>query len=204
MLKLFQDVIEGLSPTYEIDVRSIRQLCNLDTGINQFQALETQNQLLRRMMSTAPNERVPRHRLIRNLIESGEFEKAATEIRIFETDFRTEGPIAKYKISLLVARALRSPGLQDSDRSKILDDARRSAERACVRFKQNKYVFYVYCDVGLALMYHDKESDTFQTAMECLRRAEERLGDPDVTKKIKKYEREAAVTSYRLDLELED
>jgi len=44
--------------------------------------------------SVVPGERVPRHRLIRNLIRLGEFEEAATEIRIFESDFREEGPIA--------------------------------------------------------------------------------------------------------------
>ena len=46
-----------------------------------------QNVLLRKMMSIAPAERVPRHRLIRNLIELNEFDRAETEIRLFQHDF---------------------------------------------------------------------------------------------------------------------
>ena len=42
-------------------------------------------------MSIAPSERVPRHRLIRNLIDAGAYDKADTEIRIFEKDFGADG-----------------------------------------------------------------------------------------------------------------
>jgi hypothetical protein len=78
LVELFERVIGSLRPTYDIEVRTIRDLCNVDTGIPSIPSRETQNRLLRMMMSVAPGERVPRHRLIRNLIEAGEYEKAET------------------------------------------------------------------------------------------------------------------------------
>src|SRR6202021_287559 len=96
----------------------------VDTGIPSTPSKETQNRLLRMMISAAPGERVPRHRLIRNLIASGDYDKAETEIRVFETDFSLDGPVYRYKVDLLVARASKSPGLMREDRVTILEDAR--------------------------------------------------------------------------------
>jgi hypothetical protein len=63
------------------------------------------------MSVVAPGERVPRHRLIRNLIESGAFEKAETEIRIFNKDFGPDGPVHRYRVNLMVSRATRMLGI---------------------------------------------------------------------------------------------
>src|SRR5579862_5314930 len=79
--ELISKVIDNISPTYEIEVRTIRELCNLDTGIPSIADKSLQNRLLRKMVSAVPGERVPRHRLIRNLVNMGEFEKADSEIR---------------------------------------------------------------------------------------------------------------------------
>ena len=49
--------------------------------------------------------RVPRHRLIRNLISTGDYDQAETEIRVFESDFSLDGPVYRYKVNLMVARA---------------------------------------------------------------------------------------------------
>jgi hypothetical protein len=87
MVALFEQVIRNLQPTYDIEVMTIRELCNINTGIPSIPAKETQNRLLRMMISRAPGERVPRHRLIRNLISSGDYDRAETEIRVFESDF---------------------------------------------------------------------------------------------------------------------
>ena len=59
IVELFERVIVNLRPTYDIEVRTIRELCNIDTGIPRIPNRETQNRLLRMMMSVAPGERVP-------------------------------------------------------------------------------------------------------------------------------------------------
>jgi hypothetical protein len=115
-IELFDRVIGNLSPTYDIEMRTIRDLCSAVTGIPKIPDKETQNRLFRKLMSVAPAERVPRHRLIRNLIEAGAYEKAEIEIRIFENDFGIDGPVYRYKVQLLLARSQNAPGLLEEDR----------------------------------------------------------------------------------------
>src|SRR6267142_1985142 len=186
---LFSRVIDNISPTYELEVRTVRELCNIESGLPSIPDKQMQNMLLRKMMSVVPGERVPRHRLIRNLIESGEFEKAGTEIRIFEKDFgRDDGPVARYKVSWLTERATRTPGILEEDRIAILGQARALAEHAVRRFQNNKALLAAYCDVGVAVFLRTGERSVYDAAMMELRSAEERIGDPEISRMISRYE----------------
>jgi hypothetical protein len=127
---LFIDVINSISPTYDIEIRTIRDLCNLDTGLPAIMDINQQNQLLRRMISAAPVERVPRHRLLRNLISANQFDAAETELRIFQNDFGLDGPAVRHKIVLATARAVRSPGLMDEDRIVLIDKGGCASHKA--------------------------------------------------------------------------
>ena len=188
-IELFSNVIDNISPTYDIEVRTIRELCNMETGLSRIPDKAVQNNLLRRMMSIAPGERVPRHRLIRNLISLGEFEKAETEIRIYQKDFKREAPIDRYKILLLIARATETNGLLQSDRMVILEQARELAASAAERYDGNKYVMGAYCEVGVHAFKVSGTHTIFDEAMSVLRKAETRLGDPDITKMVVRFER---------------
>jgi hypothetical protein len=53
-IELFGRVIDNISPTYDIEVRTIRELCNIETGLPRIPDRNVQNNLLRRMMSIAP------------------------------------------------------------------------------------------------------------------------------------------------------
>jgi hypothetical protein len=81
IIDLFDKIIDNIVPTYDVEIRSIIELCNIETGIARIPDKKVQNRLLRKMISIAPGQRVPRHRLIRNLIEVGEFDQAMTEMR---------------------------------------------------------------------------------------------------------------------------
>jgi hypothetical protein len=188
-IELFSQVIDNISPTYDIEVRTIRELCNIETGLSRIPDKNVQNNLLRRMMSIAPGERVPRHRLIRNLIALGEFEKAETEIRIYQKDFKREAPIERYKILLLIARATETKGLQPSDRRVIIEQARELAAASAERYDGNKHVLGAYCEVGVHALRITGSHKIFDEAMSVLRKAESRLGDPDITKMVVRYER---------------
>lgn len=188
-IDLFTKVIDNISPTYDIEIRTIRELCNTETGLPCIPDKSIQNQLLRRMMSIAPGERVPRHRLIRNLISIGDFEKADTEIRIYEKDFKREAPVDRYKIQLLIARATDTKGLLREDRMVILEQAREMAAAAADRYEGNKYVLGAYCEVGVHAFKLSGSRKIFDEAMDVLRKAESRLGDPDITKMVIHYER---------------
>lgn len=186
---LFTKVINNILPTYDIEVRTIRGLCNTETGLPSIPDKNAQNKLLRRMMSIAPGERIPRHRLIRNLIFIGEFETAATEIRIYEKDFKRDAPVDRYKIRLFTARATETKDLLKEDRLVILEQARKLAAAAADRYEGNKYVLDAYCEVGVQAFKLNGSHEIFDEAMDVLRKAESRLGDPDITKMVVRYER---------------
>jgi hypothetical protein len=139
--------------------------------------------------SAAPGERVPRHRLIRNLIASGDYDKAETEIRVFEADFSLDGPVYRYKVDLLVARASKSPGLMTEDRVTILEEARDLALVGMNRFALNKSLLAAYAEVGVQYYKLVGAYSIFDEAMSRLREAEEKLGDPDLNRVISRLER---------------
>jgi hypothetical protein len=184
IIELFDLVIDNLSPTYDIEIRTIRELCNVDTGIPCVPDKNTQNRLFRKLMSIAPSERVPRHRLIRNLVDEGAYEKAETEIRIFEKDFGADGPVYRYKVQLLLARAIRVPGILAEDRVQILEAAREMALIGINRFPLNKTLLTAYAEVGIEYYRRTSSYAYFDHAIEMLKAAEERLGDPDVARII--------------------
>jgi len=189
IVDLFNRAIDSFSPTYEVEVRSMRDLCNLESGIPRIPDKAVQNTLLRKMMSAAPSERVPRHRLVRNLIDMGEFEKAETEIRIFQSDFRTDGPIARYKLALMIARAMKTPGIMAEDRIAILDQARSYTASALDRYRSHKHFLSTYCELGIAFYKLTGRLDVFDAAIAELKTAEVRLGDPEITKIVRRFER---------------
>lgn len=185
---LFLKVVDNISPTYDLEVRTMRELCSAASGLESLPEKSVQNMILRRMMSALPGERVPRHRLIRNLIAMGEFEKADTELRIFEKDLGGDGPVARYRILLLIARSKKSPGIMEEDRVAILEQARSAAVLAVQRFATNKHVLSAYGEVGFELFKRTNDPSTFDEAIGLMRTAEEQVGDPDIGKIIAKLE----------------
>ncbi len=188
--KLFELVIDNIIPTYDVEIRTIKQLCSFDDGISRFPDKHLRNKLLRKMISKAPGERVPRHRLIRYLIDVNELEKAETEIRLFENDFKTDGPLERFKIILLLVRASSAKGILSEDRMAILEMARDKAISAADRYKNNKNILKTYCDVGLEIFKRTADPAVFEDASLKLREAEARLGDPDITSSLIMFERQ--------------
>lgn len=184
---LYSKVIDHIQPSYDLEIRTIRELCTV--GIPRVGSHATQNMLLRKMMSVAPHERVPRHRLVRNLISDNQFEKAETEIRIFEKDLGPDGSIAKYKIDLMIARACNTKGLMDEDRLAILVEARIAAIAAVERYKYRTNVLFAFAEVGIETYRLSGKLDVFDEAMAALKAGEERIADPEITRAIARYER---------------
>lgn len=192
---LFSEVIDNIVPTYEIEIRTLRQLCNFDSGIGRLSNLETQNQLYRKMISVAPGERVPRHRLIRNLIRMRDYEKAETEIKLFENDFKKDGPVERYSVRLMLARAENVIGLMEEDRVAILKMAESKALNLVDRQPENRDMLRVLCEVGIAFVRRNGRTEVFETAMEKLKNAEARTGDPDLSKLLTFFERERTLAN---------
>ena len=187
--ELFDRVIGEINPTFDIEIRTLRELSSVPTGIRRLPSRKVQNQLLAKMISIAPGERVPRHRLVRNLIEMGEFERAETEIRLFTKDFGNDGPIYRYRVILMLERARNVEGILESDRLAILQKAVTLAQIGLEKFPDNKHMLYTYSEVGIDIYKRTKDKDILDRALQKLKNAEERLGDPDISKHISQIEK---------------
>lgn len=201
-VRLLDEVIDKTYPTYDIEIRSLRELCNIETGLASIPDKSVQNRLLRKMISVAPGERVPRHRLIRNLISQGNYDQAETEIRIFDKDFGKDGPVARYGIELVTARAMNSPGILQEDRIAILKQARQLAVAAIERYPYTVRVFAAYCEVGLAMLKLTGDPAIFEEAFTALRAAEAKLDDPEISSIVRNYERR--FTYQKIDVALSE
>jgi hypothetical protein len=186
--QLLTRVVENLVPTYEIEQRTIRELCNID-GLSRLPNRAAQNELLSRIISKAPGERVPRHRLIRNLIDDHKFEDAETEVRLFENDFGVDAPVQRYKVLLLKERALYTQGIMNEDRLALLNRAISLAEEGVSRFPNQAPMLRAYADVGLEFYKKTKNTIAFDRAIRAMKEAESRVDDPEITRAIAQYER---------------
>jgi hypothetical protein len=160
----------------------------VESGLSTIADKNAQNVLLRKMISIAPGERVPRHRLIRNLIELGEYDTADTEIKAFRTDFRIDAPTKRYQIKLATARAVRAKGLMLEDRITLIEKASEIAAEAAHRYNNNKGVLAAYCEVGIEAAKLSGTTVVFDRAITLLKNAEEEIGDPEVSRMIARLE----------------
>ncbi len=109
---------------------------------------------------------------------------------MFENDFKTDGPLERFKIVLLLARAEKASGILSEDRIAILEMAREKAVKAIDRYKNNKNILKTYCDVGLEIYKKTNDSSVFDDSMQQLRDAEKRIGDPEITNSLIQFERQ--------------
>jgi len=93
----------------------------------------------------------------------------------------------------MIARATQTPDLLREDREVILGQARELAVSAINRFESNKSVLGAYCELGIETFKLTGSHEVYDAAIQCLKKAESRLGDPDVTKMIVRYQRRISV-----------
>ena len=191
-LDLFNTIVDSIRPSYDIEIRTLRALCNVETGLATIADRRQQNDLLRKMISIAPGERVPRHRLLRNLIEMGDYPDADAELRIFQNDFKMDGPATRYAIVLATARAVRSPGLMREHRIALLEKAQELAASGANRFNRNRGVLTAYCEVGIEIAKLTSQRNVFDLAIEKLKEGEELIGEPKITYDVRAFMRRMA------------
>ena len=208
VLSLLRRVIVSLSPSYDVEISTICQLCSTESGIRRVVNVDDQNELLRMMISTAPSERVPRHRLIANLIRQGAFSDAETEIRVFETDLRADGPVRRYKIRLVLERAISTPGLMLEDKAKLLNDAYDAAMAILQRYPNQPHNLRLFADVCLETFKATGDYSFVDSVRTAMRIAETETSDPEVTQALIAFEhrltRSTDVTGELASVELDD
>jgi hypothetical protein len=191
LFDLYKKIIDQVNPSYDIERLSVIELCDPRSGIGRINDRLRQNYLYRRLISIAPSQRVPRHRLVRNLIREREFEIAENEIRIFEQELKIDAPMHRYKAMILMGRARNTPGLMKEDRVAILRDAAALLDSAINRFQADKALYSTYGDVGLGIAELDNKWDIFDAAMERLVEAEKVYLDPEMGRMIARFKARA-------------
>lgn len=188
---LLDRIISNLNPAYPIEVKSIEEMCDAQAGIGRVRDKSKQNILLRKMISLAPHIRVCRHRLITNLIELENFEAAETEIRVFEKELRSDGPVQRYKVRLHLRIAETTPGILATDRAAMCHDAAALAEAGVERFPDDKNMYRSYIEAGIAHFRYSRSLEIFNDAMAKARRAQDRILDPDLQRIISHFDKYA-------------
>lgn len=186
--ELFERIIANLNPSYDLELRTIRSMCDMKAGIGKLRDRGKQNILLRRMISLAPGERVPRHRLISNLMDEGHLEEAETEIRLFEKELRVDPPVQRYKIKLLLRRAEYAKGIMTADRAALISRAATLAEYGINKFADDKNMYRSYLEIGVTSIRLTGNWDLFEDALLRIREAYDRIMDPDIARIIATYE----------------
>lgn len=186
---LLKEVARALNPVYYIEMRTVRDICDREFGIGSLSSIERQNELLALLIETAPGERVPRHRLIKNLLNEEEIEAAERQIELAEREIGGDAPMHRYKIQACLIRSRRFEKLRPEDRYATLLRARELAVKGCERYPDDKYNFITLCDVGFEVYRARKDASVLSDALIRLRQAETRILDPQISTEIAAIER---------------
>lgn len=190
LFDLIEKVVDNIIPAYDIEVRSLKELCNFETGIPSLKSKVEQNRLLRKIISMVPNERIPRHRLIRNLVEIEDFENSEAEIKVYENDFGGKDPtIYRYRTKLKVERALKTKGIMDEDRNAILYRAIDDLLMYVNDFQDNRFLLKELCNLGAIIAQRTGNVEWLEQGLSLLRNAEILTQDPEVTSYVTRFEK---------------
>jgi len=185
---LFENVIESANPTYYVELRSLRELCNGEWGIRSLPNPADRIYLYRKIATVVPNDRVSRHRLIKELLDADLLGEAEAELRLASDDLGLDPPFQRYKVRLLIQRS-RAGDLQADDRKAMLRQAVAEAEIGLRKFRDSKYMYLVLGDIAEEWHMLTKESGLAEWAAMHIRRGYEVLQDPDLLDRIDRLRR---------------
>jgi hypothetical protein len=189
LLALFNRIIDQLNPAIWLELKTMRNMCDLEFGIGRLSSNNERINLYRRLVKLAPGERVPRHRLISKLIYMGELDEAAREIRHAEEALGIDSPVNRYKVRLAVRRSASIEGLMVSDRVAILLDAERIALEGIRKFPIDKYSYFAYGEVAESLARSHGRREMLEKAIAQMRKGVELVLDPQLSAELDRLEK---------------
>jgi hypothetical protein len=186
--ELLAKTIDCLVPTVPVELMAIRSLCNSEFGISSLLDPNRRTELYRRLIAKAPGERIPHHRLISTLLQRDELDGADHAIRAAEEAIGEDRPIARYKVRLLVRRALRTEGILREHRVAMLRGAEREALQKLERFPLDKHQYRAYGEVGLAFAEVAGEMGVLEDAIARMKQAAGRILEPEMLRDLQRLE----------------
>lgn len=188
---VLERVVKSINPASKLERQFSAQLCNSEIGIESL-SQDEQTNLYRLLVNTVPGERVPRHRLVRNLIRQGAFGDAELAISESRDMNINDSVIHRYDVQLNVAKAEKLEFLGTQDRLNLLDAAVSKAKKSLSRRPDDMYNYENYCRASLAQAQNGGGVEEFEIALQALKDAHKTLGDPFMVHWIGKYESEMA------------
>lgn len=189
LFALLKNAIDNLNPAIYLELRSLREMCNSDWGIAALSDGAQQLVLYERMTEIAPGERVPRHRIIRKLLDLHDIDGATQAIRIAEETVRLDPPLSRYKVRLALLRAEVTPGILASNRLAILRNAVTLARDGIRRFPDDRLAFAIYADLGVAIGERSGDTTVLDDALREMLAAYDRILDPAMEADIERFQR---------------
>ncbi|MEX1909667.1 SIR2 family protein [Janibacter sp. Y6] len=183
---LLKRVIAGLNPTLFLELRMVREICDKDYGIGSLSSEEEQAELYRSLITLAPAERIPRHRLVGLYLRSGEFDLAERELQDAVEAVGLDPPLARYEVMLSIKRSQTTPGIMDEDRYALLLRAYAKAQAAIRRFEKDPYSRIVRADVALAVAELTKDTTRLDEAIADLELAYSELREPNLNSALRR------------------
>lgn len=188
LTKLFKDIIENLNPSVAVELQSVRDLCDAEFGIGRLGDAKTRKELYESLIAVAPAERIPWHRLVRELLDEGDFEGTEYAIRDAMEAVGKDAPIDRYRVRLLMMRAIKTSGIMEVDRLAMLRKAYELAIKNTDAHNWDKYSFVTLCDVAVQLVQRGETDHLLGEAIAKLRDAAERIQDPDMQRQVRQFE----------------
>ncbi|WP_114390686.1 SIR2 family protein [Notoacmeibacter marinus] len=189
IISLFDSLIDSAVPFNPIERETLIGICG-SNGIQGLSKSTERLRLFRRIVSVAPDIKVPRHFLIKELIARERFDDATTEIASFKQNFQYyDTTISRLRADILFKRSTEKDAKSVSDRVYILSQARAIIEDALGKSKANIPLLDLLFKVGVQIYKFNKDLDTFNQAENYSRRAFEETENSEFIKISTRYDR---------------
>ena len=190
LIKLFETIVDNINPTVRTERDSISNICDAEFGIGRIGDVEARLLLYRKLTKLAPGERVPWHRVIRELLQSEQLDEAEYAIRDAEAAVGADAPIDRFKVRLLVIRAQKTSGISPSDRNALLRRAYEISLRNLDRHKWDKHSYRTLVEVALLLVERGVDVYLGDEALTRMRQAAKDICDPEMNRELQRLEAE--------------
>ncbi|MCK5892638.1 SIR2 family protein [Aeromicrobium sp.] len=190
LYRLFDNLVDSFNPSLRLEVETARALCTEELGINRLADPDQQVELLQRVIRVLPGEGIPRHRLIRKLIDQDRLDEASAELRAAHEAIRMNPVLARYEVLILSRRSELTHGLMDEDRAALLWNAEAKARQLLQKYPDDMHSYRVFADVAIKLSQRTGNVSPLADAMSAARKAEGRLLDPALGEVVARIEEE--------------
>jgi hypothetical protein len=189
LLDLLEKTISSLNPGVRIELLGLREMCHTEFGIASITDDKQQIGLYEKIIDIVPGERGPRYSLIRKHLGMRNADAAEQTIRSAEDTVGSDRPIARFKVRLAILRAETTLGILPEDRVAILRNAEPIAVKAIKRYKDDKFSYVAYAELGYAAARINGQLGMLDKAIAEMSAACDRILDPAMASDLERYEK---------------